>query len=442
VSEIVVRYALNGDVSLAYHVFGEGDTELVEVQPFGGHIELVWEEPLFARFFEREARFARILHYDRRGCGLSDPADGELTLEEQVGDLLAVIDAAGFERPVLQSFGDGGRLAILFAATHPDRTGGLILASTCAAGAAVYAPEVAEHIDGLMAEHWGSGELVGLWAPSLAHDVRFKRWFGRLERYSCGPGMARRGARLSAHTDVRGVLASLSVPTLVIHRRDDGFVPVELARAMADAIPTAEMVELEGVDSAHFVGDSESWLDAVERWLTGELAAATGDRILATVLFTDIVGSTSRAAELGDQAWRDLVAEHDRIVRRLLDRHHGREIKTMGDGFLATFDGPARAIRAAQGMTSEVRAIGIELRAGIHTGECERVGEDIAGMAVNVAARVSALAQAGEVLVSGTVKDLVIGSGLSFEDRGVHGLKGVTDPWRLYAAIERRTATR
>jgi class 3 adenylate cyclase len=198
------------------------------------------------------------------------------------------------------------------------------------------------------------------------------------------------------------------------------------------------MVELDGVDSAHFAGDSHAWLDAVERWLTGDLGAATGDRILATVLFTDIVGSTSRAAELGDQGWRDLVAEHDRIVRRLLDRHNGREIKTMGDGFLATFDGPARAIRAAQGMTSEVRSIGVEVRAGIHTGECERVGDDIAGMAVNVAARVSALADAGEVLVSGTVKDLVIGSGLTFEDRGIHNLKGVTAPWQLYAAIERR----
>jgi class 3 adenylate cyclase len=440
VPPVDVRYARNGEVSLAFHKFGEGLIELVEVQPFGGHVEVVWEEPIFARFFERQARFATVVHYDRRGCGLSDPVDGELTLEEQVEDLLAVVDAAGLERPVLQGSGDGGRLAIMFAATHPDRVGGLVLSGTCAAGAAVYTPEVLGAVDRLMAENWGTGELVRLWAPTLAEDARFRKWFGRLERYSCGPGMARRGAALSAQTDVRAVLGAISVPTLVLHRRDDAFIPVALGRELADAIPGARFVELDGGDSIHFAGDGDAWLDAVEQFLTGELRDGGADRILATVLFTDIVGSTSRAAEIGDLAWRDLVGEHDRIVRRLLDRHHGREVKTMGDGFLATFDGPARAIRAAQGIVDEAPSVGIAVRAGIHTGECERVGDDIAGMAVNVAARISAMADAGEVLVSGTVKDLVIGSSLQFEDRGTHSLKGVADPWRIYATQRRRVA--
>jgi class 3 adenylate cyclase len=440
VSTVHVQYARNGEVSLAFHKFGEGEIEIVEVQPFGGHIEVVWEEPIFARFFERQARFATVVHYDRRGCGLSDPVDGELTLEEQVEDLLAVIDAAGLERPVLQGSGDGGRLAMMFAATHPDRAGGLVLSATCAAGPAVYTPEVLHATDRLMAENWGTGELVRMWAPSLAEDARFRRWFGRLERYSCGPGMARRGAALSAQTDVRAVLGSIAAPTLVLHRRDDAFIPVALGRELADGIPGARFLELDGADSIHFAGDGDAWLDAVEEFLTGELHAGGADRILATVLFTDIVGSTTRAAEIGDLAWRDLVAEHDRIVRRLLDRHQGREIKTMGDGFLATFDGPARAIRAAQGIVDEVPSVGIAVRAGIHTGECESVGNDIAGMAVNVAARISALADAGEVLVSGTVKDLVIGSNLEFDDRGTHTLKGVTDPWRIYATRDPRAA--
>ena len=433
------RYAKSGDLHIAYQVAGSGPIDIVYVPTWIGQLEVLTEEPTIAAFLERVTRFARVISFDRRGSGLSDPWVGPPTLEDQIDDVLAVMEAAGSERAALMGSLEGGPLAMTFAASHPDRTTALVLYATFAR--ARWAPdydwaphdeERAERIDRAV-EQWGQGGVAMSIAPSRAGDPAFAQWAGKMERYAASPGTIRKIMQFVGETDVRHVLPTIRVPTLVMHRRDDQFLMVEHSRYIAEHVPGARYVELEGSDGLFSVGDSEAVLGEIEEFLTGARHEREADRVLATVMFTDIVGSTERAAELGDSQWRSLLDRHDRVVRRELDRHRGRYVKSTGDGVLATFDGPARAIRAAGAISQAVRPLGLEIRGGLHTGEVEVIGDDVGGLAVHIGARVMSHAGPGEVLVSSTVKDLVVGSGINFDERGVRELKGVPGEWRLFA---------
>jgi len=433
------RYAKSGDLHIAYQVAGESDISLVHVPTWMGQIEVLVEEPSVETFIARVCSYARVISFDRRGAGLSDPWLGVPTLEEQMDDVLAVMEATGTERAALMASLEGGPLAMLLAATHPDRVSSLIL--YCTFSRSRWAPDYDwvppdEERDARIAAtvaQWGQGGVPLALAPSKAGDPAFADWAGRMERYSASPGTMSKIMAAIGKTDVRHVLPSIRVPTLIMHRREDPFMKVEHSRYLAEHIPGARYVELEGTDSLFSVGDSESILGEIEEFLTGARQEPEPDRVLATVLFTDICGSTERAAVLGDRAWRELLERHDRVVGREVTRHRGRAVKFTGDGVLATFDGPARAIRAATAIGEEVRRLGIEIRAGLHTGECEVMRADVGGMAVHIGARVMARAGPGEVLVSSTVKDLVVGSGIEFAERGEHELKGVPGEWRLFA---------
>lgn len=434
------RYARAGDVHIAYQVVGDGPVDLVYVPPQLQQVEHLWAEPRVAAFFERLAHFSRLILFDRRGTGLSDPIAGTTTLEDQMEDVTAVLDAVASEQAALFAQAEGSPMAMLYAATHPERTRALVLYAAMArvTSAPGYEwPGTRQEREQRMAEtfaQWGQGARFELIAPSAAGDVALKRWFARLERVSASPGALRKLFDIAGEMDVRDVLPSISAPTLVLHRRGDQLIDVRHSRYAAEHIPGARYVELEGRDNLIVVGDSEAVVAEVERFLTGAHTPPEPDRVLATVMFTDIVGSTETAARLGDRAWRDVLARHDELSRSQLARHRGRPVKSLGDGFLATFDGPARAIRCALELRDAMRELGIELRAGLHTGECEAIGDDVGGLAVHIGARVGALAAPREVLVSGTVKDLVVGSGIAFADRGEHALKGVPGTWRLWAA--------
>jgi class 3 adenylate cyclase len=434
-----IRYARNGDVSLAYQVTGEGPLDLVFVSGFVSHQEIMWEEPGAARMAERLASFSRLIRYDKRDQGLSDRLGRPPTLEESMDDLRAVMDAAGSERAALFGVSEGGPMSQLFAATHPERVSALALYGTFARlleadDYEIGVPrEVLDSLREVLIADWGGPAAIHLFAPSMAEDERFRTWWARLLRSGTSPKGATALLELYSEIDTRQVLGSIGVPTLVLHRADDIAVPLTMSAYLAERIPGARYVELEGVDHVASAGDEETLLDEVEEFLTGVRREREPDRVLATVMFTDIVSSTERAAQLGDRRWRDLLQTHDALVRRQLDRHRGRAVKTLGDGFLATFDGPARAIRCAQAIQQGVRDLGVEIRAGLHTGECEVIGDDVGGLAVNIGARVGAKAEPGEVLVSSTVTDLVVGSGLEFRERGTHELKGVPGQWRLYA---------
>ncbi len=428
------QYAHNGDVSIAYQVLGEGPLDLIIVPGFVSHLDLDWSNPLATGFLHRLASFSRLIRFDKRGTGLSDPVPGVATLEDRMEDVRAVMDAVGSRRAALFGYSEGGPMAALFAATYPERTTGLIMYGSFASGAATPAGVLRRLMD-VIEHHWGEGMLLDFFAPSVAHQDQIRALTGTYERAAASPGMARALIEALSQTDVTPVLSSIAVPTLVLHRRDE-VISVEGARTLAREIPGARFVELDGIDHWPFLGDSDAIVDEVQEFLTGARHVREPERALATVLFTDIVGSTERAAELGDARWRDLLERHDRVVRAQIDRLRGRTIKSTGDGVLATFDGPARAIRCAAAMATDVAELGVEIRAGIHTGECEFIGDDIAGMAVHIGARIAGLAAPGEVLVSSTVKDLVAGSGLDFADRATHALKGVPDEWRLYAASE------
>jgi class 3 adenylate cyclase len=388
---------------------------------------------------ERLTSFARVITFDRRGAGLSDPLLGAPTLEEQMDDVLAVMDAAGSERAAIAGTLEGGPMAALFAATYPERTTALVLYSTFAR--ATWAPDydwawTSEERNVRVAElvaHWGEGLVAGSVAQSLAGDSDFLDWAGRLERLAASPATAKRIFDLMGEFDLRDVLPSIRVPTLVMHRRGDTVLMPEHSRYIASRIPGARLVELEGDDNMFSVGDSEAIFGEIEEFLTGTRVEREPDRMLATVLFTDIVDSTRRAAEMGDRSWRYLLERHDELFRRALDRHRGREVKRTGDGFLATFDGPARAIRCASSVSAAMGSLGLEVRAGLHTGELEVMDSDLGGLAVHIAARVLDRAGPAEVLVSSTVRDLVVGSGIGFADRGAHELRGVPGEWRLYA---------
>jgi class 3 adenylate cyclase len=434
------RYARAGDVHIAYQVIGDGPVDLVYVPPTLQQVEHLWAEPRVAAFFERLARFSRLILFDRRGTGLSDPISGTQTLEDQIEDLVAVIDAVGAPQPALFAQAEGATMAALFAASRPERTRALVLyagmARMTAAPGYEWPGSEAERQARLdeIAEHWGEGIRVDLLAPSIAPDPALRRWFAKLERLSASPGALEPLFAIAGETDVRGVLPSIACPTLVLHRTGDRLIDVRHSRYLAEHIPGARYVELPGEDNLVVVGDSEAILEQVQRFLTGTHTPPEPDRVLATVMFTDIVGSTETAARLGDRAWRDLLVRHDTLSRAQLERFRGRTVKSLGDGFLAAFDGPARAIRCALALREAMRELGVELRAGLHTGECEAIGEDLGGLAVHIGARVGALAAPREVLVSGTVKDLVVGSGIDFADRGEHALKGVPGMWHLWAA--------
>jgi class 3 adenylate cyclase len=433
------RYAKSGDLHIAYIVEGEGPIDLVWVPTWVSQVEYLWSEPSLRAALDRVASFSRFITFDRRGAGLSDPMVGAPTLEEQMDDVLAVMDAAGSKRAAIAATLEGGPMAALFAATFPERTDALVLYGTFARSTwapdydwAVPAAERTERMDWL-SEHWGEGLVASGVAASRSADPSFREWAGRLERLAASPGTIRRIFELIGEFDVRHVLPSIRVPTLVMHRREDSFIKVEHSRYLAEQIPGARYVELEGGDNMFSAGNSEAIFGEIEEFLTGARQEREPDRMLATVMFTDIVDSTRRAAELGDADWRRLLEQHDALVRHALDRHRGREVKRTGDGFLATFDGPARAIRCAASVAEAVRTLGIEVRAGLHTGECEVMNGDVGGLAVHIGARVMSQADAGEVLVSGTVKDLVVGSGIDFEERGARELKGVPGEWRLFA---------
>jgi class 3 adenylate cyclase/pimeloyl-ACP methyl ester carboxylesterase len=408
---------------------------------FISHLDLQWADPRIARFLEKLASFSRLILFERRGTGLSDPVAAPAPLEDRMDDVRAVMDAAGSERAALLGLSEGGPMSVLFAATYPERTHALILCGTLPTGTLdpdenpagrrwVGAFQSAR----AAAEHWGEGQTLALMAPN-ADSERDRIGRGIFERSAASPQMAQTLLAMAVDTEVRDLLPSIRVPTLVLHRLEE-FIPIECARYMAERIPGARLVVLPGADHIPFYGDAVGYAEEIEEFLTGARQAPVSDRVLTTMMFTDIVGSTEVASGLGDARWRELVGRHDDLIRAELERHRGREVKTMGDGFLATFDGPARGIRCARAIADQVRSLGIELRAGLHTGECELIGDDIGGMAVNIGARIGALAAANEVLVSSTVNDLIVGSGISFSDHGVRELKSVPGEWHLFAVSQ------
>jgi class 3 adenylate cyclase len=436
-------YARSGDVHIAYQVFGEGELDLVLVNGYITHVELVWDHEPARRFLEGLASFARVINFDRRGSGLSDPVATAPTLEERMDDVRAVMDAAGSERAAVFGISEGVAMSILFAASHPHRVQALV----CSGGMARSTEDVdypwAAPADALIqsglelvAPYWGQGAMVEAVAPSQADNPEVRAYFAKMERATASPGMLESLVQMFLDIDVRDVVPTVHVPTLVLHRRHDRLVNVGNGRWLAEHLPNARLVELPGSDHIIVYENPEATLGEVQEFLTGTRDAPEPERILATVLFTDIVDSTRTAAELGDRRWREVLEGHQSAVRDALGRFDGNEVKSTGDGFLATFDGPARAIRCARAIIDSSKPLGIRIRAGLHTGECEVMGEDIGGIAVHIAARVSALADAGEVLVSRTVKDLVAGSGIEFADRGDHTLKGVPDTWQLHAVAD------
>lgn len=438
------RYVLNGDVNIAYQVIGDGPFDLVYVPGWVSNIEMMWEEPSHARFLERLASFARLILFDKRGTGLSDKV-GEAnlpTLEERMDDLRAVLDAVGSERAAVFGISEGGNMSVLFAATYPQRTIALVTFGCFAKR--IWSPdypwaptpEQRQKSAAAIVEHWGAAVDIENLAPSMAKDERFKRWWAMFLRRSASPRDAAALLRMNTEIDIRNVLPSIHVPSLILHRTGDHDSNIEEGKYIASHIPNAKFVELSGVDHLPWVGDADAVLDEIEEFLTGTRTQAPRDRVLGTLLFTDIVGSTERAAELGNQRWADLNQAHFKILRHELERYRGHEVHTTGDGILATFDGPARAVRCGCAMSQAVRELGIKIRVGLHTGEYELIGKEIAGVAIHIAARVMSKANANEIWVSSTVKDLIAGSGIDFQDRGIHALKGVPGEWRLYQVVK------
>jgi class 3 adenylate cyclase len=445
------QYARGGGVNIAYQVTGEGPFDLVYVPGWVSNIELMWEEPALASFLERLASFSRLILFDKRGTGLSDRGpNGELpTLEERMDDVRAVLEAVDSNRTALFGHSEGGNMCVLFAASYPERTIGLITLGSFAKRRDPdedypWAPTAAnrEATAADVERSWGHLRPVDVeyYAPSRVGDEQFVRNLERYFRRAASPGAASALLRMNSYIDLRAILPTIRVPTLVLHRSGDHDVNVAEGRYLASKIPGAKFVELPGADHWLSAGDTDAIADEIEEFLTGSRPIPQPDRVLATVLFTDIVGSTKWVTELGDRRWRDLLSAHDRVMRRELDRFRGREVDTAGDGFLATFDGPARAVRCALSAGAAVRELGLEIRAGIHTGECQLDGAKVRGIAVHIGARIAALAEPGKVFVSQTVRDLVAGSGLAFEAIGIHELKGVPGEWRLYAAHEASAA--
>ena len=437
-NQIDTRYAKSGELNIAYQVFGTGSVNLVFIPGWASNVENVWTLDEFAAFANKLAQFARVILLDRRGTGLSDPVVNPPTLEERMDDVRAVIDAAGWERAAIWGVSEGGPMAMMFAATYPQRVSALVLYGTFArfSRADDYPHGYPEAFNAKwvasLESAWGTGEMSRSFAPSRAHDAAVMRTLARLERMAMSPGTARKLFGLLTQTDVRHVLPAIRVPTLILHRAGDQPVRVGHARYMAERIAGARYVELAGADHMPFVGDVDAMLNEVREFLTGERAAPEADRILTTVLFADIVDSTQRATELGDREWKQLLSRFYALVDEKLHHFRGRKLDTAGDGLFAAFDGPARAVRCGMALAEGVLPFGVQLRVGVHTGECEVLGDKYSGIAVHLGARVASAAQPGQVLVSSTVKDLVVGSGLRFEDLGARTLKGVSQPWHVF----------
>jgi class 3 adenylate cyclase len=437
-----VQYAKSEGGAVAYQTIGQEPLDLVFLPEWMNNLEMQWDDPRLARFPMRLSAFSRVLMLNMRGIGLSDPLleDETTTIEQWMDDITAVLDEVGSKRVALFGTGIGGSLAMVFAATYPERTSALVLLnSTARSSAAPDYPfgidrEWRERTERAMRQSWGQAAILQLQAPELAGDSRFRDWYGRFERYGASPGIALAVLRMVHDLDVRHVLPAIQCPVLILHRAGDAIVRVEHGRYLAEHIPGARYIELPSEGHAFWSGDPDPILGEIQQFLTGAPPVTAVDRVLATVLFTDIVGSTETAARLGDNRWTRLLDEYRMLVRRELGRFRGREVDTVGDGLLATFDGPARGIRCAAAIRDAVRSLGVDIRAGLHTGEVERRGDGIAGIAVHVGQRVQAEADPGEILVSRTVVDLVAGSDIRFEDRGPRSLKGVPTQWHLFAA--------
>jgi DNA-binding SARP family transcriptional activator/class 3 adenylate cyclase len=446
------RYARASDgVHIAYQVMGDGPFDLIEVGGFASHLEVAWEGAEYTHYLRRLSSFARLICFDKRGTGMSDPVSVNAlpSLEQRMDDFRAVLDAVGSEHAALFGESDGGQMAALFAATYPERTRALVTYGCYPRLRSApdfpwgQSDELLEAFATDMEATWGDEIPEGsVWAATATRNPRFRDWLGRWTRNAASPGAAATLLRMSYEIDVRPVLSAIRVPTLVLHRADDPLIPVDQGRYVAAHIPGAKFVELPGDDRLVFAGDVDRLVDEIEEFLTGHRPGPDPDRILTTLLYTDIVDSTRRAAELGDRRWREVLNWHDEVMRCELERFRGREVTATGDGYLAAFDGPARAVQCAFALTESARRIGVELRVGVHTGECEQRGDQLGGIAVHIAARVAALAQPGQVLASRTVRDLVAGSGLGFSDCGEHQLKGVPEKWSLYAAHATDAASR
>jgi len=440
-SQIETRYAKSGDLNIAYQIFGEGPLNILYIPGWTSNVEFMWALPENHEYLDKLASFARVVVLDRRGTGLSDPFERPPTLEERMDDVRAVMDAVGWERAAIFGVSEGGPMSMLFAATYPERTAALILYGTFArfSRAADYPagfPEPANakwlaQVD----EHWGSGRMSVGFAPSRAADPAYIRLMGRFERMAMSPGTASKHFRLLTQMDVRHVLPAIRVPTLVLHRAGDTPVRVDNAHYLAQHIGGSKYVELPGDDHIPFMGDQDRLLSEVREFLTGDRTAPDVDRVLTTILFCDIVDSTTHAARLGDHAWRNLLARFYAIADDKLRAHRGRKLDTAGDGLFASFDGPARAVRCGQGLCDALQALGVQLRVGVHTGECEVLGDKYSGIAVHLGARIASVAEPCQVVVSSTVKELVVGSGIRFDDLGPRALKGVPEEWRLFRAI-------
>ena len=439
----MTHYLKSDDVHVAYQVFGEGSLDLLFVPGFVSNVEAAWESPEHRAFFRRLASFCRVILFDKRGTGMSDRGSQIFTLEQRMHDVQAILDEVGCERAALFGVSEGGPMSLLYAATYPARTSALILYGTYAKRSWAadflfgWKDEQWQRLFDNFERHWGTPQslAVTLFAPSVVGNPQAAERMASYHRASASPGAAIAIMKMNREIDVRHVLPAIRVPTLVLHRTGELVINIAQARYLAEHIPGAKLVEFAGVDHSFLAGDYAAVLDEVEVFLTGARHAPEGERVLATVLFVDIAGSTERAAALGDRAWRGLLDTFYGKVRGALRHYRGREIDTAGDGLLAAFDGPARAIRCAGAIRDAVRALGIEVRCGIHTGECEVAGAKLAGIAVHIGARVAGLAAPGEVLVSQTVRDLVAGSGITFEERGLHTLKGVPQEWLLFRAL-------
>ena len=438
------HYAKSGDVHIAYQVVGEGPVDLVLILGWFSHLEYQWEDPALARFLNRLASFSRLIVFDKRGTGLSDRvAESALpTLEQRMDDIRAVMDAAGSNRAAMFGVSEGGPLSTLFAATYPARTAALIMYGAYAkwirADDYPWAPTREEHETAFRVyeKHWGTPIGLKILAPSVANDVQVRQWWAHQMRVSASPGAGVTLYRMNIEVDIRAILPTIRVPTLILHRSGDRLVPCQAGRYMAAQIQAAKFVELPGDDHIAWIGDTEPLMAEVQEFMTGERPALEADRVLATVLFIDIVQSTRRATAIGDSRWRDLVDNYQQQVAKEVARLGGRVVNTAGDGVFAMFDGPARAIKCARAIRDAVGTFGLAIRCGIHTGECVIEGNDVAGIAVHIGARVAARANPGEILLSSTVKDLIAGSRVECSDRGSHVLKGVEGRWRLFAVKE------
>jgi class 3 adenylate cyclase len=435
------RYARSGDTHIAYQVVGQGPIDIVYVPGWVSHVELCWDEPTYARFLNRLTSFARLIMFDKRGTGLSDRVrDDQLpTLEERMDDLHVVMDAAGSERAAFFGFSEGGNLSALFAATYPERTTALVMYGSFAKR--IWSqdyqwaptPEERQKEYDFIEREWGNLMDLEHYVPSMVNNEAFARRLATYLRRSASPGAAVTLLKMNTQIDITNVLPTIHVPTLVIHRTGDRDSNVEEGRWLADRITGALFKELPGDDHFPWVGDQDAIISEIQEFLTGVRPVSEETRVLATIMFTDIVGSTQVAHNVGDQAWKRLLDRHDHICEDSILRFRGRLVNKTGDGVLATFDGPGRGISCAKEILDRIRELGLEIRSGLHTGECEIRGEDTAGVAVHLAARVSALAAPGELLVSRTVRDLVAGSGIKFEDRGTHELRGFSEKWQLFA---------